>query len=88
MSLLKRKKIAEDRSSAKRYVGLQILGIVFSQFLGKILFSRTAQRTSPVLGQVFKVGVFINSIVRISGFGIVLIAAQFANVDQHTSFTP
>ena len=52
-------------------------------FFFEIVFARAADRTFPVPGYIFPLGAGRHAIVRVTGFGIVNIAAECANITVH-----
>ena len=53
-------------------------------FRNKILLGCTAQGADPIRRKILKIRVLINSVVHVTVFGIILITAQLAHINQHT----
>lgn len=52
-------------------------------FFGKVLLTGTAEGANPILGQVFKIGIRLDTVVGISYLGLILIATKLAHMNDH-----
>jgi hypothetical protein len=61
-------------------------GLGKSIFLGEIFLSGPADRTGPIIGDVFELGAGGHAVVRIAAGGVVNVAAEGANILIHAEY--